>query len=276
MRLISMDYPDPDVIRVGNTYYMVSTTMYFMPGCEILKSYDLVNWEHASYVYERLDSTPAQCLEEDTNIYGQGMWAASLRYHDGLFYICFVANDTHKTYLYTSPDVRGPWTKNCVNGFYHDNSILFDDDGRVYIVYGNREIRLTELAPDLSGPKPGGIDKVIIRDSDDAPLGYEGAHFYKIGGKYYIFVINIPRDTGRRTESCFISDTVDGEYIKTFSKITEAADAVGVHRHHITNVCKFKMVSSGGYLWLYENEQNRIEEKVQQYRNKKRKSKIAR
>ncbi len=212
MRLTSMDYPDPDVIRVGNTYYMVSTTMYFMPGCEILKSYDLVNWEHASYVYERLDSTPAQCLEEDTNIYGQGMWAASLRYHDGLFYICFVANDTHKTYLYTSPDVRGPWTKNCVNGFYHDNSILFDDDGRVYIVYGNRKIRLTELAPDLSGPKPGGIDKVIIRDSDDAPLGYEGAHFYKIGGKYYIFVINIPRDTGRRTESCFISDAVDGEY----------------------------------------------------------------
>lgn len=69
--------------------------------------------------------------------------------------------------------------------------------------------------------------------------------------------------------------TVDGEYIKTFSKITEAADAVGVHRHHITNVCKFKMISSGGYLWLYENEQNRIEEKVQQYRNKKRKSKIA-
>ncbi len=207
-----MDYPDPDVIRVGNTYYMVSTTMYFMPGCEILKSHDLVNWEHASYVYERLDSTPAQCLEEDTNIYGQGMWAASLRYHDGLFYICFVANDTHKTYLYTSPDVRGPWTKNCVNGFYHDNSILFDDDGRVYIVYGNREIRLTELASDLSGPRPGGIDKVIIRDRDDAHLGYEGSHFYKINGHYYIFVINIPHDTGKRTESCFVSDLIDGEY----------------------------------------------------------------
>ncbi len=53
-----LDYPDPDVIRVDNTYYMVSTTMHFMPGCEILRSYDLVNWEHASYVYDVLDSTP--------------------------------------------------------------------------------------------------------------------------------------------------------------------------------------------------------------------------
>ena len=58
-----LDYPDPDVIRVDNTYYMVSTTMHFMPGCEILRSYDLVNWEHASYVYDVLDSTPGQKIE---------------------------------------------------------------------------------------------------------------------------------------------------------------------------------------------------------------------
>ena len=67
-----LDYPDPDVIRVDETYYMVSTTMYFMPGCEILRSYDLVHWEHAAYVYDRLDSTPAQRLEGKENIYGQG------------------------------------------------------------------------------------------------------------------------------------------------------------------------------------------------------------
>ena len=80
--LLKTDYPDVDVIRVGEIYYMVSTTMYFMPGCEILRSYDLVHWEHAAYVYERLDSTPAQRLEGEENIYGQGMWAASLRYHN--------------------------------------------------------------------------------------------------------------------------------------------------------------------------------------------------
>ncbi len=56
------DYPDPDIIRVGDTYYMVTTTMYFMPGCEILRSYDLVHWEHLTYVYDTLDSTEEQRL----------------------------------------------------------------------------------------------------------------------------------------------------------------------------------------------------------------------
>lgn len=60
--ITGLDYPDPDVIRVDDTYYMVSTTMHFVPGCEILRSYDLVHWEHLSYVYERLDSTEEQRL----------------------------------------------------------------------------------------------------------------------------------------------------------------------------------------------------------------------
>ncbi len=210
--ITGMDYPDPDVIRVGDSFYMVTTTMYFMPGCEILKSRDLINWEHASYVYERLDSTPAQRLEGKENIYGQGMWAASIRYHDGTFSVCFVANDTHKTYLYTAKDINGPWEKHYIDGFYHDNSILFDDDGRVYIVYGNRTIYLTELAPDLSGPKEGGLKRIIVKDRDDAPLGYEGAHFYKINGRYYIFFISIPKEAGMRVESCFTAESLTDEF----------------------------------------------------------------
>ncbi|MBR5421534.1 MAG: family 43 glycosylhydrolase [Lachnospiraceae bacterium] len=210
--LLRMDYPDPDVIRVGDTYYMVSTTMYFMPGCEILRSYDLRNWEHAAFVYERLDSTPAQRMEDGKNIYGQGMWAASLRWHEDCFYVIFVANDTQKTYLYRSKSIEGPWEKSEIEGFYHDNSLLFDDDGRVYIVYGNRDIHLTELEADLSGPKKGGLDRVILVDRDDAYLGYEGAHFYKINGKYYIFFIHMPKATARRTESCFVADSLEGEF----------------------------------------------------------------
>ncbi len=58
--LLKLDYPDPDVIRVGDTYYMITTMVHFMPGGEILRSYDLVNWEHAAFVYDRLDSTPEQ------------------------------------------------------------------------------------------------------------------------------------------------------------------------------------------------------------------------
>ena len=142
--ITELDYPDPDVIRVDDTYYMVSTTMHFMPGCEILRSYDLIHWEHLSYVYERLDSTEEQRLVGEKNCYGKGMWAASLRYHKGMYYICFVANDTGKTYLYTADNIEGPWEKRIIEGFYHDCSLLFEDD-HVYIVSGNRNIRLQEL-----------------------------------------------------------------------------------------------------------------------------------
>lgn len=208
-----LDYPDVDVIRVEDTYYMVSTTMYFMPGCEILKSYDLVNWEHAAYVYDRLDSTPAQTLTGEESAYGQGMWAASFRYHKGTFYICFVANDTRKTYLYTSDSIEGEWEKHIVEGFYHDCSLLFDDDDRIYIVYGNKHIYLTELKPDLSGPLEGGLHRMVVSDEGNPSLGYEGAHFYKINGKYYLFFIHSLRDRWMRAEACFVADSLEGEFV---------------------------------------------------------------
>ncbi len=208
-----LDYPDVDVIRVEDTYYMVSTTMHFMPGCEILRSYDLINWEHAAYLYDVLDSTPGQRLEGEENIYGRGMWAATLRYHKGKFYVIFVANDTHKTYLYTALSVEGPWEKKEIDGFYHDCSLLFDDDERVYLVYGNRHIWLTEMKEDLSGPKEGGIHRMIVSDEGNPGLGYEGAHFYKINGKYYVFFIHSLRTEWKRVEACFVADSLDGEFV---------------------------------------------------------------
>lgn len=210
--IIGQDYPDPDVIRVGDTYYMVSTTMYFMPGGVTLRSYDLINWEIASYVYETLDDTAAQRLEGSQNIYGQGMWAASIRYHKGVFYICFVANDTHKTYLYRSENIEGPWKKQTIEGFYHDCSLLFDEDDKVYIIYGNKTIHLTQLNAELTGPQIGGIDRVIVEDAGHPGLGYEGSHFYKINGRYYAFFIHSLRDRWFRTHACFSSDSLMGKF----------------------------------------------------------------
>lgn len=210
--IIRLDYPDPDVIRAGDTYYMVSTTVHFMPGCEILRSYDLVHWEHVSYVYDRLDSTPGQRLEDDFGIYGKGMWAASLRWHKGKFYICFVANDTGKTYLYQSEDIHGPWKKQYIEGFYHDASLLFDED-KVYIAFGNKEIRILELKEDLTGPKEGGLDRIVARDEGNSILGYEGTHFYKINGKYYLFFIHSLKERWRRVEACFIAESLEDEFI---------------------------------------------------------------
>ena len=212
--IIWADYPDPDVIRVEDTYYMVSTTMHFMPGCVILRSYDLIHWEVAVHVYDVLDATPEQRLDGEKHIYSKGMWAASLRYHKGKFYVCFVANDTHKTYLYTADDIKGPWAKQNIEGFYHDSSLLFDDDGRIYIIYGNNEIYLTELKEDLSGPKPGGLHRLIVKEKQEFYLGYEGAHLYKINGKYYVFFIHITKASGgRRTQACFVADSLEGEFV---------------------------------------------------------------
>lgn len=206
-----LDYPDPDVIRVGDIYYMVSTTMHFMPGGEILRSYDLVNWEHAAFVFDRLDSTPSQCLEGAENVYGKGMWAASLRYHNNRFYICFVANDTGRTYLYTSESIAGPWEKHQIEGFYHDCSLLFDGDS-VYIAYGNKDIYITQLNDDLTAPLAGGLHRLAVSDAGHPGLGYEGTHFYKINGKYYLFFIHSLRDRWMRTEACFAADSIDGEF----------------------------------------------------------------
>lgn len=210
--IIMSDYPDPDVIRVDDTYYMASTTMHMMPGCVILRSYNLLDWEFCSYVFDELDNTPGQTLTDNKGTYGRGMWAASLRFHNNKYYVSFVANDTHKSYLYTAENIHGPWKKSNIQGFYHDMSILFDDDGKTYIVHGNTQIHLTEMENDLSKPKAGGIDKIIIQDDKEKiTLGYEGSHFYKINGKYYIFLIHMPKNQ-MRTEACFVSDKIDGPY----------------------------------------------------------------
>lgn len=214
--IICSDFPDLDVIRVDDVYYMVSTTMHFMPGCVILRSYNLKDWEFCSYVYDELEKTERQTLQDNHGIYGKGMWAASLRYDNGIFYVAFVANDTHKTYLYRSENIEGPWQKSEIKGFFHDLSLLFDYDKNgkrhAYLVHGNCDVRLTELEDDLSAPKKGGIDKIIIQDDrEKVDLGYEGSHFYKINGKYYIFCIHKEKNQ-MRSEVCFYSNKIEGPY----------------------------------------------------------------
>ena len=204
--VLPLDYPDPDVIRVDDTYYMVSTTMHFMPGCVILRSYNLADWEIYSYVYETLELTDQECLKNGKNAYGQGMWAATLRYEKGMFYLIFVANDTGKTYLFRAPDLKGPWQKNEIEGFYHDCSLLFDE-GRAFLAYGNRQIYVMELNEEMTAPKEGGLHKLLVEDLDEVYLGYEGTHWYKINGKYYLFFIHYRKgDNTRRSQACYVSE----------------------------------------------------------------------
>ncbi len=208
--IIKMDYPDPDVIRVGDTYYMVSTTMYFMPGGALLRSYDLANWELIGYLFDTLDDTPGERMEQEQTEYAGGMWAPSIRYHEGMFYVFFLSHSGKKNYLFRSKKIEGPWEKTVVEGNYHDASLLFDG-GKAYIVYGNTEIYITELNEELTGPGEGGLHRLLVKDEAHGGLGYEGAHIQKIGDWFYLFLINWPKGDVR-TESCFRAKKLTDEF----------------------------------------------------------------
>ena len=206
------DVPDEDVIRVGDTYYMVSTTMFYTPGAPIMKSKDLVSWEICSYVYDIMADGDVQNLTNGKHDYAHGQWATSLRYHDGNFYVFFGSYGTNKSYIYKTNDIEnGKWTRSEINGMYHDASMLFDDDGRNYLVYGGGgEIKIKELNAEMTGFKSGGAEKTLFKTGLDGLSG-EGAHIQKINGYYYVFIIAWPSGSGR-IELCYRSKNLLGTY----------------------------------------------------------------
>ena len=109
--VIRADYPDPDVVRLGDTYYFVSTTMHHFPGATILKSKDLVNWEYCAQPLERLSSADKYNLTGGQDSYGQGMWAAAMEVHDGRLYILINGNDAGG-FLLSTDDPEGEWLRN--------------------------------------------------------------------------------------------------------------------------------------------------------------------
>lgn len=210
--IIWADVPDLDVIRVGDTYYMVSTTMFFSPGAPIMKSNDLVSWEICNYVYDTLADGDVQNLTNGKNDYAHGQWASSLRYHNGTYYVFFGSYGTGKSYIYKTNDIEnGTWTKTELNGMYHDASLFFDDNGRNYLVYGaGGTIKIKELNSEMTGFKQGGADKTLFSTGLDGLSG-EGAHIQKIGDYYYIFLIAWPSNSGR-IELCYRSKDILGSY----------------------------------------------------------------
>lgn len=175
------EFSDPDLIRVGDDFYLTGTTMHTMPGLPILHSRDLVNWEFLTYAADKLDLGPAYRLEDGKSIYGQGFWAPCFRYHDGTFYIFSNVNGA-TTQLLTAKDPRGPWTRTAMKRTLHDLSVLFNDDGKVYVVWGYQDIHLAQLDASLTDIVPG-TEQIIIPKSDG--MG-EGSHFYKFGQTYFI------------------------------------------------------------------------------------------
>ena len=205
------DVPDPDVIRVGDDYWLVSTTMHLMPGAPVMHSKDLVNWKTVSYVFPSLHDTPKYDMKDGT-VYGRGQWATSLRYHNGTYYLYFSPNDEpFRGYVYTTKDPREGWKLHARTPHFHDASLFFDDDGRVYIFSGTGSLK--ELTPDLTGVKEDGISThVFERDADEDGL-LEGSRVIKHDGRYYLIMISWPKNKPRR-QVCYRADNIAGPYEK--------------------------------------------------------------
>ncbi len=214
--VIFADVPDLSMIRVGDSYYMSSTTMHMSPGVPIMKSKDLVNWKLVNYAYSTLGENDALNLNNGKNAYGRGTWASCIRYHNGTFYVSSFSATTGKTYIWSTKDIeKGPWKEISFSPSFHDHTLVFDDDGRVYLIYGNKKLTLVELNADLSGVKTGGLNQVLLENSSapsgiDSGLG-EGSQLFRANGKYYLFNITWPKG-GMRTVVIHRADKLTGPW----------------------------------------------------------------
>lgn len=224
--LVYDEFSDPDIIRVGEDYYLAGTTMHSVPGLVILHSKDLVNWENVSYCFDRFDfDDDAFSLKNGKEIYGQGIWAPCIRHHDGKFYLYSNVNGKGLQ-CFTSENIEGPWKHSNMKGNIYDLGVLFDDDGKIYAIHGYGEVKCTELKPDMSGPVEG-TERIIIPEGNGVG---EGHHMYKIDGKYYLISTDyVPN--GRTL--CSRADNIWGPYE---TRVITADETFGYHAAPMTQI----------------------------------------
>lgn len=197
--IIDADYSDPDVCRVGNDYYMTSSSFANFPGLQILHSTDLVNWELIGAAvlgeeYPVLPEYQGTDLDWRKKIQlGNYVWAPSIRYHDGWFYI-YCGDPDQGLFMTKTQDPRGPWepiTWVMKGKGLIDCCPLWDDDGKAYLSHGCAGSRagvksvlfVAPLSPD--GTKVIGPSRIVYDGHEDQPT-IEGTKFYKRNGYYYI------------------------------------------------------------------------------------------
>jgi len=215
-------YPDPSICRVGDDYYLVNSTFSFFPGIPVFKGKDLVNWKLIGYVLNR----PEQ-LNLDGQGVSRGIFAPSIRYNEGIFYVICTLVDIGGNFVATSQTPEGPWSNPVwmpqINGI--DPSLFFDESGKSYILYnsiapddrplydGHRTIRMYEF--DLENLKVIGDEKILINggvDLSKKPIWIEGPHVFKVNDYYYLIAAE-GGTAGQHSEVVFRSKNVDGPYI---------------------------------------------------------------
>lgn len=188
--VINADYSDPDVCVAGEDYYLTASSFNCIPGLPILHSKDLVNWEIVGHAVKELEPK----LEFDKPSHGNGIWAPSIRYHNGEFYI-YWGDPDYGVFMVKTKDPAGEWSKPlCVipgKGLI-DTTPLWDDDGRCYLVnaYANSRSRfasviaIRELSAD--GTKPIGNPVIIYDGNGTESRTCEGPKIYKRDGWYWV------------------------------------------------------------------------------------------
>lgn len=187
--ILYTDYSDPDVVRVGDRYFLTASSFNCLPGLPILASYDLVNWELVNYAVKEL---PFEVYDKPAH--AKGVWAPSMRYHDGKFWIYFGMPD-EGIFMTTATDPLGEWeplvcVKACKG--WIDPCPLWDEDGNAYLVHAfaksrvgfNGVLDIVKMSPDGKSFLDEGV-RVIDVDPDHRTI--EGPKFYKRDGYYYIF-----------------------------------------------------------------------------------------
>ena len=208
------DVPDPDIIRVGDTFYLVTTTMHLMPGAPIMSSKDFLNWKTVGYVFDKLTDSPKYDFQEGT-VYGRGQWATSLKYHNGKFWALLAPNEAGAmgdTYIFTAEKAEGPWTIHSRLRHFHDATLFFDDDGTPYVFFGTGE--MCQLTRDLKGVVEGSHRHYFQREADERGL-LEGTRVIKHNGTYYALLISHVYAPGRhRREVCYRTKDLKGSWEK--------------------------------------------------------------
>jgi len=193
--IIAGFYPDPSIVRVEDDYYMVHSSFTYFPGIPIFHSKDLVNWQQIGHVLDRPSQLPVDSLQTS-----RGVFAPTIEYHDGTFYLINTLVDSGGNYIVTTDDPAGDWSEpmwlNGVGGI--DPSLFFDDDGKTYILNndapdeephysGHRAIWIREY--DLDKNQPVGEAKVLVNggvDISEEPAWIEGPHMMKVDGEYFL------------------------------------------------------------------------------------------
>lgn len=207
--IISGFNPDPSVCRVGEDYYLVTSSFEFFPGVPLYHSRNLVNWELIGHCLSTDDHLPLQNANDSGGIY-----APTLRYHDGYFYMITTNVSNGGNFIVRTKDIKSEWSlPQQVEPVGIDPSLLFDDDGKVYFCGTCRDnggkwgIVLFEIDP-ATGNRESELSMISYGSGGKFP---EGPHLYKINGHYYLMIAEGGTEYGHR-ETLFRSDNPRGPY----------------------------------------------------------------